>query len=80
MSAAAQKHSANEASVAKLDAFRLRCWARACLVEHGMMFLHEAVDGLQDMAVSSALVEMLGQDAVQEVMAKLFGRWRDRTW
>jgi hypothetical protein len=55
-----------------LDAFQLRCWARAYFVEHGMMVLHEAVDGLQDMAVSAGLVEMLGQDVVQSIMAVAF--------
>jgi hypothetical protein len=59
------------ASVA-LDSFKLRCWARAYLVEHGMMFLQEAVDGLQEPAVSTGLVDLLGQDAVQAVMAKAF--------
>ncbi len=61
-----------------LDGFGLRCWARARLVEHGMMFLQEAVDGLQDVAVSSGLVDLLGQDAVQSIMAKAFER--DQTW
>jgi hypothetical protein len=55
-----------------LDTFRLRCWARAYLVEHGTMFLQEAVDGLQDFAISTELVDRLGQDAVQSIMAKAF--------
>jgi hypothetical protein len=66
------------ASVA-LDGFGLRCWARAYLVEHGMMFLQEAVDGLQDVAVSSGLVDLLGQDAVQSIMAVAFGLRRGQT-
>jgi hypothetical protein len=61
------------------DALQLRCWARAYLVEHGMMFLQEAVDGLQDVAVSTGLVDLLGQDAVQLIMAKAFEHRRGRT-
>jgi hypothetical protein len=56
-----------------IDGFGLRCWARARLVEHGRMFLQEAVDGLQDAAVSTGLVDLLGQDAVQSIMAEAFG-------
>jgi hypothetical protein len=67
-----------EGAAATLDVFRLRGWAGANLVEHGMMPLQEAVDGLQDMAVSTGLVDLLGQDAVQSIMAKAF-EWRDRT-
>jgi hypothetical protein len=62
-----------------LDGFGLRCWARARLVEHGMMFLQEAVDGLQDTAVSTGLVELLGQNEVQSIMAKAFEPRRGRT-
>ena len=68
-----------EGAAATLDAFRLRCWARACLVEHGMMLLQEGVDGLQDLAVSTGTVALLGQDAVQSIMAKAFESERDRT-
>lgn len=65
-------------SAVPLDAFQLRRWARASLVEHGMMPLQEAVDGLQNMAFSTGLVDLLGQDEVQSIMAKAF-EWRDRT-
>ena len=61
-----------EVVAAILEAFWLRCWARACLVEHGMMFLQEAVDVLQDMAVSTGLVDLIGQDAIQAIMAEAF--------
>lgn len=60
------------ASSPTLGCFELRCWARAYLVEHRMMSLQEAVDDLQDSAVSSGLVERLGQDAIQALMAKAF--------
>jgi hypothetical protein len=62
-----------------LEIFGLRCWARAKLVVHGMISLQEGVDGLQDMAVSTGLVDLLGQDAIQAIMAKAFNPWRDRT-
>lgn len=62
-----------------LDGFALRCWARSRLVEHGMMFLQEAVDGLQDTAILTGLVELLGQDEVQSIMARAFEPWRGRT-
>jgi len=61
-----------EGAAATLDVFRLRCWARAKLVEHGMKPLQEAVDGLQDVAVSTELVDLLGQDAVQAMVAEAF--------
>jgi hypothetical protein len=59
-----------------IDGFGLRCWARARLVEHGRMFLQEAVDGLHDAAVSIGLVDLLGQDEVQSIMTKAFERDR----
>jgi hypothetical protein len=66
------------ASVA-LDGFKLRCWARATLVEHGMLFLQEAVDELQDLAVATGLVDLLGKDDVQAIMAASFEHRRSRT-
>jgi hypothetical protein len=62
-----------------LDSFKLRCWARAYLVEHAMMFLQEAVDGLQEAAFSTGLVDLLGQDEVQLTMGKAFEPRRGRT-
>ena len=54
------------------DAFGLRCWVRGYLEKHGMMPLQEAVDGLQDFAISTDLAEFVGQDAVQAIVAKAF--------
>src|SRR3982074_2743815 len=54
------------------DAFGLRCWVRGYLEKSGMMPLQEAVDGLQDFAISTALVEFVGQDAVQAIVAEAF--------
>jgi hypothetical protein len=68
-----------EGAAATLDVFRLRCWGRANLVEHGMMLpLQEAVDGLQDVAFSTGLVDLLGQDVVQAIMANAFDLRRRR--
>jgi hypothetical protein len=68
-----------EITAAYLDVFRLRCWARAYLVEHGIMLLQEAVDGLQEAAFSTGLVDLLGQDEMQLTMGKAFEPWRGRT-
>jgi hypothetical protein len=66
----------DEAEAEPLDAFEIRCWARAYLVAHGMLFLQQAVDGLQDVAVSTGLVDLLGQDDVHAIMAASFeNRW-----
>lgn len=54
--------------------FRERCEARAILVEACLFDLQEAVDGLQEAAVASGLVDELGQDAVQKMMADAFAR------
>jgi hypothetical protein len=75
MSAVAQKVQLDVGVAANvLDAFLLRCWARAYLVECGKMDLQDAVDGLQDFASLSGFEETLGQDAVQAIMAKAFDR------
>lgn len=56
-----------------VEVFVLRCWARARLFAAGELSLHEAVDVLQDLAVRSGLVTLIGQDAVQAIMAAEFG-------
>jgi hypothetical protein len=60
------------------EVFCARCEARAWLwasfeIEH----MDEAVDPLQAAAVEYGLVDELGQDAVQEIIAEIFGRVRD---
>jgi hypothetical protein len=55
-----------------IDGFGLRCWERGRLVKYGQMSLQEAVDGAQDQAVGAGLVDLLGQDAVQGIMAEAF--------
>jgi hypothetical protein len=63
-----------------LDCFRARSEARALLVEAGELVLHEAVDGLQAAAVAGGVVEAIGQDAAQAIMADAFGRSTAATW
>jgi hypothetical protein len=56
------------------DIFHLRCWARAVLVEACVYDLHEAVDELQADAERTGLVDMIGQDAVQQPMSEAFAK------
>jgi hypothetical protein len=57
-----------------LDIFTARCEARAMLFAIGDYTLHDAVDALQAAAVESGLVGEIGQDAVQEIMARAFAK------
>ena len=52
--------------------FRARCEACAYLVYVGTLDFIETVDGLQVDAVSDGLVEAIGQDSVQSLMAGAF--------
>lgn len=55
------------------ECFVIRCWARSYLHAAGELSLYEAVDVLQEEAEASGLVYLLGQDAVQALMAHEFG-------
>lgn len=55
---------------------RERAEARATLVANGLMDLQAAVDGMQETAAAQGLVDELGQDAVQAIMAAAFARCR----
>lgn len=55
-----------------VECFRLQAWARAYLAHAGELDLHEAVDVLQADAEAQGLVDVLGQDAVQEILAECF--------
>jgi hypothetical protein len=55
-----------------VEAFEIRSWARAYLAVVGLMDFHEAVDSLQELAVGNGLVDRLGQDGVQDLMASQF--------
>ena len=59
-----------------VQAFCARCEARAMLVDVGMLSLHEAVDELQADAERAGLVEKIGQDATQQIMAAAFAEER----
>ena len=64
---------ATETRPAPVDIFRERCEAQAYLVEIGELSLHQAVDVLQSDAARDGLVDQLGQDGVQAIMADAFG-------
>jgi hypothetical protein len=52
--------------------FKARAEARALLYAACMIDLHEAIDPLQAFAVESGLVNQIGQDAVQAILADAF--------
>jgi hypothetical protein len=54
------------------DVLTLRAWARAYLWHVGEYELAEAVDPLQEFAERSGLVDELGADAVQAIIAQQF--------
>jgi hypothetical protein len=60
--------------------FEARCEARAILFALGEFDLHEAVDLLQADAIATGLVNEIGQDAVQVIMAEAFERIRRDGW
>jgi hypothetical protein len=76
MTAAAPK--INAWSVPALDVFQERCEARAILVACCELDMQEAVDGLQEAAEAYGLVEALGQDRVQGIIAAAFAKPRRR--
>jgi hypothetical protein len=56
-----------------MAAFKLRAWARARLYAERMLELHDAVDVLQDAAEWDGLIDSIGQDRVQAILAENFG-------
>ena len=65
------------AQVHALELLHTHAQARALLWQAGEMSLHEAVDWLQAFVVSSGLVDQIGQDEVQNIMAEAFMAVRD---
>ena len=65
------------ARVDPLDVFIERTWARAYLWHVSEYELAEAVDVLQADAERSGLVDELGQDAVQKILADAFAPYRE---
>src|SRR5262249_21703951 len=74
MTAAARKPAARPSV---LEAFTLRCWARAQRYAVGEIGLHDAIDELQRAAEASGLIAELGQDEVQRLMVEAFAPLRD---
>lgn len=58
-------------------AFPALCQARAYAFGQGEVSLPDAVDTLQDWAMTRGLVELIGQDEVQRIMAEAFAPYRD---
>ena len=56
--------------------FQARCEARAILFIAGEISLNDAVDVLQHDAVANGLVDAIGQNSVQAIMAEAFARIR----
>jgi hypothetical protein len=80
MTALAERLDARSAAPAPdpVEAFELRCWARARLWQAGEIDdLHDAVDALQECAVAWGVVASVAQDAVQSIMARAFAAVRD---
>jgi hypothetical protein len=75
-SAESRKSEVRSEPTTKATIFKERCEARAILFAAGEYDLHDAVDVLQAAAEASGLVDEIGQDAVQTIMAEAFGRVR----
>jgi len=66
-----------ECRVDLVDVLRERAEARAYLWSIGDLGLHEAIDVLQADAERDGLVERIGQDGVQEIIAAAFRSIRE---
>ena len=60
-----------------VEVFRARCEARAMLYAAGEYTLMEAVDELQASAERNGLLELIGPDAVQAILAGAFAPYRE---
>jgi hypothetical protein len=69
MSAAAGFHTR---SLTPAESFRASCAAAAADLSAGKIELIEAVDALQTWAETRCVLEEIGQDAVQAIMARVF--------
>ena len=72
-SGAMTRTAQQDKSPSTIEVFTLRCEAKAYLVEVGYLALHDAVDELQAAAVRDRLVELIGQDEIQKILADAFG-------
>jgi len=75
ITAARQINHHQDTKASPIEIFRERAEARAMLVANGLMTLHDAVDGMQEAAVSQGLVATHGQDEVQRILSEAFARW-----
>jgi hypothetical protein len=73
MTATARKPAPSQAP-SLLEIFCARCEARAMLYAACEYTLQEAIDVLQADAERDGLVAEIGQDAVQAILARAFGR------
>jgi hypothetical protein len=60
-----------------LEVFTARAEARALLWQAGEFDLHQAVDELQTAAERDGLVDRLGQDEIQRIIAEAFVHVRE---
>jgi len=73
----AQFQQADQKRVDPLLCFVARVEARALLWQAGELTLHEAVDKLQATAERDGPIDQIGQGAVQQLLAHIFGRVRE---
>jgi hypothetical protein len=59
-----------------IEVFTERVEARAVLVANGLLDLQSAVDAMQEAAAAQGLVELYGQDQIQQILSEAFARWR----
>jgi hypothetical protein len=59
------------------ETFQALCESRALRWQQGDLELADAVDWLQHIAEKNGLVQAIGQDAVQLIMARAFAAVRD---
>jgi hypothetical protein len=59
-----------------IEVLEARSWARARLYAEGKFDLHSAIDVLQDAVAVTGLIDTIGQDQVQVIMAAAFAPLR----
>jgi hypothetical protein len=67
-------------AVDPMKVFRESCEARAVLVRNGALTVAEAADDLQQLAETHGLIQTVGQDRVQAVIAACFNGAADPDW
>ena len=72
-----QSEVADLVRVDLVDVLELRAWARAYLWSSGELELHDAVDVLQHDAERDGLIELVGMDTIQKILATAFAPYRE---